>query len=231
MRYELAFRYFVGRSNGLVSLLLATVCLLIPAIGPIVLLGYQAKVAERLIRDPNLRAHPRFDFDQFVDYLTRGVWPFVISLLISLASVVVVILPAVAIVAATAAADMLVVGAIVAAVILVVGTFGTAMVAWPWGLYAELTARFDLPGGWRFVKDFWSLLGVRAFLSILAFWLLGSLVGLLGMLACFVGVYPASIVVQMAGQHLLVQHYLLYLEAGGTPIDGHIPPYEEIDGE
>ena len=56
MRYGLAFRYFLDRPGGFTNLLLVSVCLLIPAVGPILLHGYQAEVAERLIRDPELRA-------------------------------------------------------------------------------------------------------------------------------------------------------------------------------
>jgi|SRR5579872_5439312 len=80
MQYSLAFRYILDRTGGLVNLLLIVVCEFIPIVGPIVLLGYKAEVAVALIHDPDMQRHPKFDFDRFVEYLTRGLWPFLIAL-------------------------------------------------------------------------------------------------------------------------------------------------------
>jgi hypothetical protein len=41
---------------------------------------------------------------------------------------------------------------------------------------------------------------------------------MLGMLLCFVGVYPAAAIANMAIQHIQTQLYLHYLEEGGEPI-------------
>lgn len=222
MQYGLAFKYFVDRPGGWSNLLLVTLCLLIPAIGPIVILGYQAEVAERLIRDPDIRRHPRFTFDRFVEYLTRGIWPFVVQLLVSLVAMV-LLLPAIGVFIALAMANVPIIGAVVVALFAVVVMMGAVILSWPWMLHAELTGGLDLRSGWAFVKEFWQLLGVRVYVSIVVFWLMGSAVAVAGLLLCFVGIYPASTLAQMAAQHLVVQHYLMYLDAGGTPIDQHLP--------
>jgi hypothetical protein len=65
MQYGLAFGYVLQRRNGFTNLLLLTVCTLLPVVGPIVLMGYRAEVAVRLVHDPELRRHPRFDFNRF----------------------------------------------------------------------------------------------------------------------------------------------------------------------
>ena len=72
MQFGLAFGYILNRTGGFANLLLMTVCNLIPIVGPIVLLGYRAEVAQALLRDGELRRHPKFDFDRFIEYLTRG---------------------------------------------------------------------------------------------------------------------------------------------------------------
>src|SRR5580658_5655365 len=91
MNFMQAFRYVLDRPGGLMNLVLITVSQLIPVVGPIVLLGYRAEVSVALEHDPELRRHPKFDFGRFVEYLTRGVWPFLISLILSLPIVPVLI--------------------------------------------------------------------------------------------------------------------------------------------
>ena len=66
-QFGLAFRYFVTKPGGFTNLLLLSVCQLIPGIGPIVIMGYRAEVAEALDRDDGLRRHPNFDFGRFVE--------------------------------------------------------------------------------------------------------------------------------------------------------------------
>lgn len=90
MQFQIAFRYLFERSGGFVNLLLITVCQFIPVVGPIVLLGYRAEVSVALDNDPNMLRHPKFDFNRFGEYLSRGVWPFLIALIMSFLSVPIV---------------------------------------------------------------------------------------------------------------------------------------------
>lgn len=220
-----AFRYFLDRPGGTTSLLLLVVCQFIPVVGPVVMMGYRAEVAEALARDPALRRHPGFTFDRFVEYLSRGVWPFLAALVLSL--------PVTA----------LVMGALVAGFVidppgpnnpplLAIGLFFAAyavglalyfVVSVPVILHTELAATLDPAAAWRFTLDFWGRVGGRAVAAGLVFVPLSVAVILLGLLACFVGVYPASVLVQMAGTHVVVQLYRLYLDRGGEPIAGVEP--------
>lgn len=222
MQYQLAFSYFVGKKpTGWTNLLLATVCVLIPVVGVLVLLGYRAEVAERLARDPDLRRYPDFSFDRFMDLLTRGLWPFLINLIgavvtVPLVFVVMLAVPLVAGQAKDPAAILAVAGVVFLLVLLV--SLALAAVLTPMMFHAELANRFDLGGALRFAVSFLKLVGGKAVVTYVVFVVLSVPVSLLGMLLCFVGVYPASVLLTMAGQHLMVQLYLEYLDRGGEEI-------------
>jgi len=182
-----------------------------------VLLGYRAEVTERLARDPDLRRHPDFAFDRFMELLTRGLWPFLISLVTAV--VLVMLLAFAGGAAAGAAAGEPVVGFVVGgALYLVVGLTVSALTM-PMVFHAELANRFDLGGGFRFAVAFLKLVGGKAVVTYLVYCVLTIPLTLVGLLACFIGVYPASVVAIMAGQHLMVQLYLDYLDRGGEEIE------------
>jgi hypothetical protein len=84
--------------------------------------------------------------------------------------------------------------------------------------------KFDIGAAFQFTKSFWSTVGMKALSSWLVFVVLSLGVALVGMLACFIGIYPASALIQMASQHLHVQLYDEYLDRGGEPIE--IAPIE-----
>jgi hypothetical protein len=220
MRYRLAFEYVLGRPGGWRNLLLLTVCSLVPPLGQIVQLGYQAEVAERLDRDPAMRDYPDFTFDRLLEYFHRGLWPFLVQILVLAAGLAVAFAPGVALFLAGVYLDRPVTGSVAAALLFLAGLIGSLLVGWPWTLHAELTGTFDPAAGWRFVRDFWRVLGLRAYVSILVLSLIGTAVILVGLLLCIVGHLPAVALVQMAGQHLLGQHYRLYRKQGGSPLGG-----------
>ena len=85
MRFQLAFGFFINRIGGGSNLLMLTLCQFIPVVGPIVLAGYRARVAVSLIRDPDMLAHPKFDWNHFSKHLMRGLWPFLMAMIVSLA--------------------------------------------------------------------------------------------------------------------------------------------------
>src|SRR5436190_21917671 len=82
MEYGQIVSYVFQNPNWLINLLMMGVCQLIPIVGPLVLVGYQFEVVEALHRDPR-RTYPDFDFGRFVDYLVRGLWPFLVGLVAS----------------------------------------------------------------------------------------------------------------------------------------------------
>lgn len=220
MQYQLAFGYFVGKKpNGWTNLLLLTVCLLIPVVGPLVMLGYRAEVAERLARDPYLRKHPDFAFDRFMELLTRGIWPFLIQLvgsLILMPFAFVAIFGGMALGAAVKEPAVgLILGFGAYTVIILVGS----AILVPLVFHAELANRFDVGGGFRFTMSFLKLVGGKAVVTYVVYTLISMPIVFLGFLLCFIGIYPAIVLTMMAGQHLMVQLYLDYLDRGGEEIE------------
>jgi hypothetical protein len=100
----------------------------------------------------------------------------------------------------------------------------------PMTFHAKLTGRFDLRGGLRFTLSFWMLGGGLAIVTGIIYVILSTVVLILGLLLCFVGVYPAAALIQMAQTHLMVQLYREYLDRGGEPLpEKHEPETDEDD--
>jgi hypothetical protein len=218
MKFFLPFRYVFDQPGGFSNLLHITVCELIPVIGPIILYGYRSEVSVTLDYDPEMSWHPRFEFNRFEKYLARGVWPFLIELLLAVLHFPIIF--GVFIAGAILLPNMpnpgltfLVIEGVSLCFIVVLDSLKITMV-----FHAELTGRFDLPGGLRFSWQFWRLVGLVALGTGFVFWFMSAVVLILGLLCCFVGIYPAIALIQMARQHLMVQLYRLYLDRGGEPL-------------
>lgn len=225
MQFGLAFGYFINRTGGFTNVLLLTLCQLIPVVGPIAMMGYRAEVAVSLLDDPELRRHSRFDFNRFGDYLTRGVWPFLIALVLSVPFVLVIWgVMIVSAVIGGVANNNPGAGFLIAIPLFVAGLIVMTVLSVPMTFHAELVNKFDFMGGLQFATRFWSLVGVSAIVTALLFIPLALGISIVGLLCCIIGIYPASTVVQMASQHLLVQLYQKYLERGGEPIPEFRPP-------
>jgi hypothetical protein len=209
------------KSNVLFGLVLN----LIPIAGPIALCGWLAEMNQRLVRR-HPEPLPKFDFADFVHYLTRGVMVFLVSLVVSLP---------------IGFAIALVVGvAVFGGVLAGAGTDGEPLVIFGvWALAGltsvvvwlvlsvfmnaaqtrvELTEDFgqalNLGKVWDYARATWATVLVKNIVfGLVAFGLI-----LAGMLLCYVGIYPAIAVIQIAAAHLRWQVYEQYLRAGGEPI-------------
>src|SRR5690348_1752019 len=115
MRYWQSYRFVFNHPNWSSNLLLASVCLLIPVVGQIVLIGYLFEVIDVLLRrqpatssgtvdetgeealdaqvmdalpaddDLIVSPYPEFNFSRFSEYLMRGVWPFLVQFIVGMA--------------------------------------------------------------------------------------------------------------------------------------------------
>jgi hypothetical protein len=220
MQYLSAFGFFINGKGGFLNLLLLTLCQFIPIVGPIVIMGYCAEVSVALNDDPDFRDHPRFTFDRFVEYLSRGVWPFLMRLTL-------------------VACLCLVIGAIVGifvltqppqgnppvALLVVLPVVGLGMMILvaaltiPMSFHSELTGKYDLPGAYRFAWSFWSLMFVDAIVTSIVYSFFASFLSIVGFLCCFIGIYPMSTLLSLASRHLMVQLYRHYLDSGGQPLE------------
>jgi hypothetical protein len=238
LQYIEAYSFWFNHPNWLINLLLVTVCQIIPIVGPIVVLGYEYEVILAKLRRTT-RTYPELDFGRFTDYLSRGVWPFLVQLIqgLVIGPVMAVVFFLVFMLAGLGAAAQGPKGEpaiflLVIPVMLVLFTFFvtlSALVMTPLVLRAGLTQDLGKAFDWAFVKDFmhrvgWETVYAHGFLMLSAWVAL-----LIGSLLCCVGAYPATSLILLAHTHLNWQLYELYLARGGMPIP--LPEDEIIDAD
>jgi len=223
MKYIYAYKYLFESPKWLTNLLAASICQLVPILGQMVLMGYAFEIIEALHRQKDAR-YPDFDTNRLLDYLKRGVWPFIVQLIVS-----VLLTPIIAIfyscmlagIFATpekgrgAVAVLLIVGFYVA--IFVLATL-IVLVVLPLSLRAGLTQDFGQTFSMTFVKDFVKRVWLEMILQQLFLLATSIVLGIAGLLLFCVGVYAAAGLIAFAQYHLLYQLYEIYLERGGTPV-------------
>ncbi len=218
MQWIPAVADFFRSKNWAMNLLLASVCVLIPIVGPIVLLGW---CVQCFLAWHEGREHPDLDFNLFIRYLVWGLWPFLVWLVAGL-GMLVVLIPAVFLLLMIPAFQLE--GfAVVAMVLLATGIsgllyLGLCVLFVPVAIRAALMQDFAAGFSPAFVRDFLKRTGVETLLVEVVL-ILGSLVATVaGYLCLIVGVYPAIALVMFATWHLFRQLYARYLELGGTPV-------------
>src|SRR3954462_1936123 len=77
------FKYVFENPNWLMNILLSGLCMIIPIIGSLIVLGYQFEAVAALLATQGAR-YPDFTFSRFAEYLVRGLWPFLVQLIASL---------------------------------------------------------------------------------------------------------------------------------------------------
>lgn len=225
MEYGRSYTYVFDNPNWGRNLLLGSVTFLIPVVGPIVWWGYLCEVIESLVRDAEA-PWPDYTFDRFVEYLKRGIWPFIAAMIVGIATVPVMWIgqvlnvAGIALVEKSAALTVALVG--LGMLIMFVGQAAVNLAMIPMVLKAGLTGSLDSVFSWSFIKEFirntlWQMVAVYFFIAIT-----GMLVGSVGLLLCCVGILPAMVLVSYAQFHLYYQLYLRHLRCGGEPIE--LPP-------
>ena len=91
-------------------------------------------------------------------------------------------------------------------------------ILWPMEYHAQVTRKFSPIEELKFALRFARVCWFSTFVAVLMFNMLSSVCSLLGVLLCYIGLYPAFVIQQMAEQHLMSQLYLHYLEEGGEPL-------------
>jgi hypothetical protein len=224
MQYGKPYTYFLKKPGGTTNLLYGSLMLLstavVPFLGQIVMLGYQSEVGEDLERDPDLADYSDFDFNRFIQYLTRGLWPFVALLVIGLVVAGLVFLAIGIGFAAGYLTQEWVVGVIVGGVLIVPLSLIGTMLQWPVLLHTQLSREFRFGHVVRFTSSFVRKVGGQLFVSLLVHTLISIPLSLVGLLLCLIGIYPAAAIQLMAQEHYMIQLYRLYLDEGGEPIGG-----------
>lgn len=259
MRYWQSYRFVFNNPNWITNLALVAVCSIIPVIGPIVLIGYCFEVIDELLRrrqrerggaspafadlkgeeimdalpaeDDHVNGwYPDFNFNRFTEYLTRGIWPFLVKLVIGfvigmVGSVVLMMAMMIAGFAAGAAQSprllFVLYGFFMLAYLFVMTVVG--ILTTPLYLRAGLSCDFASAFSMAFFRDFMKRVGKEVVLAELFLMATGTLLGIGGLALCFVGVYPAMALMVYAQHYLDYQFYELYLQRGGVPVERKQP--------
>ncbi len=222
LRYMEAYTDIFENPNWLMNLLFGSICQFIPIVGPIILLGYTFRIIDDQLNQ-RAETYTNFDFNDFGEYLMRGLWPFLIALVASavIGPVVGMILVPLFLCSGILGGEILtmlasVILSIVATTVLIAVI---SLVAVPMilraGLMQDFAAGFDM----TFVKDFFSKTWKETLLHAVFLW--ASLLVLLplGAIVFCVGSYIAATMYALAQAHLMCQLYRLYLQRGGMPIE------------
>lgn len=206
------------------NVLFALIFMIIPIVGPIALSGWMCEIQQR-----KARRHPSpvvyIEFADFGEYIKKGLTVFLVSL-VSTLPLMVVLYGLLGAMAAFVFMTMSATGEALAGVAVgLVGGLVTALIMLCVGVVinalttrAELTENFGeafrMSELMPYIKaTFWRVLVKNIVFGFVAFGIV-----LLGMLACYVGLYPAVAVIQIAAMHLRFQVYEEYLSRGGAPI-------------
>jgi hypothetical protein len=242
MNYLESYRFIFRSPKWLTNLLICAVAILVPIAGPMVLFGYQFDILEAL----HLRGretYPDFDFNRLGKYLIRGAWPFLVQLVMGL---ILGIVPGILV--GTCYLGFLLNmltqgpgggppvpspsaplwGALLGTSFLfavLVGILGQVLLI-PMTLRAGLMQDFAAGFSWPFLRDFMGRMWGKTILAELFLIVTAFPLEILGMLLCFVGLYPAVAWIALARGYLMFELYEEYLKHGGMeiPLRVETPP-------
>lgn len=219
-----AVKVVFADQNVKTNVLLGIVFMLIPIVGPIALSGWMCESHQRFLRrHPN--PMPKIDFNDFGEYIKRGLAVFIASLITTLPilflTYAVFGAAGFATYAAIATTNEPAVGIAVAALVGLVGllfVLALSVVVNAVHTRAELTEEvgeaLKLGKVLSYARaTFGTVLLKNIVFSFVAFGMV-----LIGILLCYLGLYPAIVVVQLAAMHLRYQIYSDYLAKGGEQI-------------
>lgn len=228
-----ALRSTIDSPNWLQNVLWLSIAVLLNSvfIGQIAIFGYGAELLHRRGGHPD---GPKVDVDsdRIGDYISKGIWPFVVHFLVQIVVGIVVLIPIVLLVALGMGMGAMLGGeeAMGVSVILMIPfifalAIGSAVFSVPFLINAMICQDFQrsLDLGWAlgFTKlMFWEMIT-----SAIVYWLLSIVVIFIGFLFLCVGYIPATGIVAGGAMHLLSQWYEVYLSKGGVPIN---PPENDV---
>jgi len=231
MNYQASVSDFFKSPQWGMNLLFASLAALIPAVGPIVVAGWLVSLfwARRETEDP--ARFPAFDFQFFVKYLERGLWPFLVQLVASLALMPVMVVVMFAVMfgvgafaphahhaprAAMNALGFALIGGV--AVLDVVAILVFHLVTLPLTLRATIAQNFTQAFNCGFVRRFLALVWMETFVALLFMFGLGLVMMVVAVFTCYIGLFPGLVIVWFAWHHLQKQLYQLYLGRGGEAV-------------
>ncbi len=230
MDYIASVSDFFKSPKWMMNLLLGGVCVLIPIVGPIVVLGWLI-TGFWARQDENFETFPDFDFSHFGKYLERGLWPFLVAFVVGVGISIVLVplvwilmIPVMLVGGLSSGGDANVGGCLgVMITMLMMLVWAIAIVVMmlvlvPLKIRASLTQDFAKSFDLAFVKRFLALTWKEIVISSLFILVASIVLTLAGMLVFCVGMYFAMVLIYFSWTHLNKQLYQLYLSRGGEPV-------------
>ena len=225
MNYPASVSDFFKSPKWMMNLLLAGVCVFIPFVGPIVIKGW-------LITgfwgrdDERPETFPDFDFSNFGKYLERGIWPFLVTMVssIALGMVLGILVAPFAIISSFAAGTGHDNGCVAAIMLIfmlfiyLVAVLAMMFVLTPLMLRACMTQDFAQSFNFAWVKKFATVMWKEILLSALFLLAAGALLMCVGALVLCIGMYFALVPIYFCWIHLDKQLYQLFVSRGGEPV-------------
>ena len=159
------------------------------------------------------------------DYLSRGIWPFLVAFVFQLVAGMVFAIAigfCVAIVAVLIAAIGEEAAGILFPIVLIpislVGVMMLYVFSAPFLIRGMICQDFAKSFDFGWAREFVRIMFWEMIVSAILFWFLSMATLLAGFLICFIGYVPAMGVINGASMHLLSQWYEVFLSRGGTPV-------------
>ncbi len=224
------------RPDWLGNAFLAGICMFIPVVGSLVLVGYTFECAEVLNRTRGA-FYPKFEFNRFSDYLIRGVGPFLVQMLLGLVQIPIFIVCYVGMIAGFLGASTAGEGnegaavAVVISVMLGLILFIFIVSILLYFLYLPLALRGGMANdigqsfqfGWamKFCKLMWKEMLLAWLLQIGA----SMVISLIAVVTCYIGLIPGITYMLLIQAWLCFQLYRVFLFRGGEAIPFKPLPY------
>lgn len=220
--YLANFTFFFQSPNWLMNWLLLTIVGIIPILGPIVLMGYHYEIIGNLVylRQPR---YPDFDFSRFGVYLGRGIWPFLITIIVGICATPIFVIIAIIFGLMIGGgggpekALVFVAASMMYVVFIVLGLLINGLIM-PLQLRSGLSQNFGQGFNFSFAFDFLSKVWLELLLGIIFIGFVTTILALVGILALCVGYLFAFSLGFMAMGYHQYQLYLCYLGRGGELI-------------
>jgi hypothetical protein len=227
MNYNDSITDFFKSPHWKMNCLLGAVSIFIPIVGPIVLAGWHVSILWGRGDEEEPANYPAFDFQYFGKYLERGLWPFLVSLVVSVAMVPLMMICLMAPllffgISAQASEGqsqgfpIIMFGFMFMSYLVIM--FGFNLLLVPMMLRATITQDFGSAFNPGFAKSFLSRTWKELLVSVLFMFGLSLCLMVLAVITCYIGAIFAAPVVIFSWHHLQKQLYQLYLARGGEPV-------------